>query len=527
MKGYLFKRILFSLFSLLVVTGAVMWMTYDLLDRNLVFVNDSTVTHLAQNEAVNYKHTKFVQLGYEEYANYAEFLPAKYQSLYGESYLEDEELYAQYTESKNCLKTMKSLDDENLNPDVIDFVQTYKKKGYKVEFLPKVLAFNKIKSYPYLIAYKQYNVFQRLWTFISKMCVFETIYDVDDPDLTNRYIRWEWDKRSNMPALVGNGTTHKYLIYFDNVFPFIHQNIFHLRLGQSVVTFKGTDVVDVLNMNTGETYFTEQELPSQLGTGIKESTSYNFHTVTYSKNVSDYNIAIYGAGEHYINAEQNTSGLSRLGNSFIIGIFSTIICYIFGLPIGIWMARRKDKLVDKIGNGYIIFIMAVPSLAYIFAFAAIGVSMGFPLKWSGAKNLFMAMFLPVMSLALPAIGGLMKWMRRYMIDQSNSDYVKFARSTGMTEGEIFRNHISRNAFIFLVHGVPGDILFALVGALVTERVYAVPGIGGLVTNAISAHDNGIIIAGTVFYTFLAIVSLILGDLLLVKYDPRVSLAERG
>ena len=114
-----------------------------------------------------------------------------------------------------------------------------------------------------------------------------------------------------------------------------------------------------------------------------------------------------------------------------------------------------------------------------------------------------------------------------MIDQSNADYVKFARSTGMTEGEIFAKHISRNAFIYLVHGVPGDILFALVGALITERVYAVPGIGGLVTNAITSHDNGIIIAGTIFYTFLSISALILGDLLLVKYDPRVSLSDRG
>ena len=166
-------------------------------------------------------------------------------------------------------------------------------------------------------------------------------------------------------------------------------------------------------------------------------------------------------------------------------------------------------------------------MAYIFALAAIGVSMGLPLKWASADPRWMAFVLPVISLSLPSIGGLMKWMRRFMIDQSNADYVKFARSTGMTEGEIFSKHIAKNAFIYLVHGVPADILFALVGALITEKVYAVPGIGGLVTNAITAHDNGIIIAGTVFYSFLTIASLILGDLLLVKYDPRVSLADRG
>ena len=115
-----------------------------------------------------------------------------------------------------------------------------------------------------------------------------------------------------------------------------------------------------------------------------------------------------------------------------------------------------------------------------------------------------------------------------MIDQSNADYVKFARSTGMTEREIFSNHISKNAFIYIIHGVPADILFALVGALITERVYAIPGVGGLLTNAITNYDNGIIVAGTIFYSTLTILALILGDLLLAKYDPRVSFTnERG
>ena len=331
-----------------------------------------------------------------------------------------------------------------------------------------------------------------------------------------------------MPALVGNGTIHRYLIYFDNQFPFVHQNIVHINLGKSNVTFKGIDVSNVLNMNTGSTEFSEQEFPVDIGTGVTHETSYNFHTVTFSSTISEYSESIYGKGNHYIGAEQFTSGLTRIGNSFIIGICATIICYLIGLPVGIWMARRKDKLVDKIGNAYIVFIMAVPSLAYIFIIAAIGTSMGLPLKWSSDNPFFVAALLPIISLSLPSIGGLMRWMRRFMIDQSNADYVKFARSAGMTEREIFSRHIAPNAFIFLVRGIPADILFALVGALITERVYAIPGIGGLVTNAITAHDNGIVVAGTVFYTFLSILSLILGDLLLAKYDPRVSFTnEKG
>ena len=115
-----------------------------------------------------------------------------------------------------------------------------------------------------------------------------------------------------------------------------------------------------------------------------------------------------------------------------------------------------------------------------------------------------------------------------MIDQMNSDYVKFARAEGLSEQEIYRVHISRNAMIPLVHGIPGSILGCLVGAIITERVYGVPGVGNLLTTALNQHDNGIIVACTVFYTTLSIISLILGDLLLAKYDPRISLSsERG
>ena len=77
--------------------------------------------------------------------------------------------------------------------------------------------------------------------------------------------------------------------------------------------------------------------------------------------------------------------------------------------------------------------------------------------------------------------------------------------------------------IYLVHGTPASILGCLTGAIITERVYSVPGVGNLLTTALSGHDNGIIVACTLFYTTLSLISVILGDLLLAKKDPRISL----
>ncbi|MGX8698885.1 MAG: ABC transporter permease, partial [bacterium] len=274
----------------------------------------------------------------------------------------------------------------------------------------------------------------------------------------------------------------------------------------------------------GEQVMREVVFPVNLATGKKDVSSIDFHSVRYNSNVSDFDRTIFT--DNYTTYTSLTGGLSMLENSFVIGLAAVLIAYALGLPLGMSMARHKDKLGDKIGNGYIIFIMAVPSLAYIFMFAAIGTGIfGLPYKFATAEVKILAYILPVLSLSARDIANLMKWMRRYMIDQMNSDYVKFARAEGLSEKEIYNIHISRNALIYLVHGIPGTIIGCLTGAIITERVYSVPGIGNLLTTAINKHDNGIIVACTVFYTALSIISLILGDLLLAAYDPRISLNE--
>ena len=113
-----------------------------------------------------------------------------------------------------------------------------------------------------------------------------------------------------------------------------------------------------------------------------------------------------------------------------------------------------------------------------------------------------------------------------MIDQMNSDYVKFARSGGLTEGEIFSKHILKNAAIPIVHGIPAKVLWALTGAIITERVYVVPGTGNLLTTAIGQYDNGVIVGVTLFYALLSVVSVILGDILMATVDPRISFTTK-
>jgi oligopeptide transport system permease protein len=87
--------------------------------------------------------------------------------------------------------------------------------------------------------------------------------------------------------------------------------------------------------------------------------------------------------------------------------------------------------------------------------------------------------------------------------------------------------VLKNAAIPVIHGIPATVLGALVGAIITERVYVVPGAGNLLTGAISAYDNGVIVGVTLFYAVISVVSVILGDVLISVADPRISLSGEG
>lgn len=115
------------------------------------------------------------------------------------------------------------------------------------------------------------------------------------------------------------------------------------------------------------------------------------------------------------------------------------------------------------------------------------------------------------------------WIRRYMVDQETADYVKFARSKGLTDKEISKRHILKNAIIPIINGIPSSVILAISGAIVTESMFAVPGMGKMLPDAINGANNNMVITLTFIFTSLAVFSVFLGDLLMTVVDPRISL----
>ena len=421
--------------------------------------------------------------------------------------------------------------DSALTKEYVEkFTQYYTAKGYAVTRLDTVMNGRKVANggQAALFAAKDKPIWDRAIHYFTGILEFDNIHyvqeDIGERKLTFTLYDPMYGGEKFSPAILGNGTYHKYLLYFDSKFPYIHQNFLTLHLGKSFVVNQGIDVFDTMTASQGAYIPTQITYP----TGLTEQSADDLHTATYVPGSLQTGEVLYGARytDDYTQTSTFKGGMSKMGYSFTIGIIAVILSYVLAIPLGIGMALRKDKFLDHLGTVYIVFITAVPSLAYIFLFKALGGKMGLPTTFDMENPTWLMYVLPIISLALPSVANLMKWLRRYMIDQMNSDYVKFARSGGLSEGEIFTKHILKNAIIPIVHGIPASVLGAMTGAIITERVYVVPGAGNMLTRAINAYDNGVIVGMTLFYAVLTVTSIILGDILMSVMDPRISFTAK-
>lgn len=523
MTKYLFYRILRGLLSVTAVVAIVMLLVYTCLDRELVFANDPVFSKQASNGRETYKMQQWERYGYVDYVPYGDYL---------RQLLQEGQITQSVYESAVRFGDTPQQDSPDAARYISGFTARYEENGYQIVRLNADKK-GKTEKYkdggePRLFAYKDIPVLRRLLRFAGGLVQIDNIHYVQE-DVENRGLTFTlYDPAYGgdvfSPAILGSGTRHKYLLYCDDRFPFIHQNLVKLNLGQSYSISTGTEVLETLTVSQGSFVYSKVTYPS----GLTELSADDLHTARYVAGSLENGTA--AVGQYYIDdytaVQTRKSGMSKLGYSFTIGIISVLASYLLAIPLGMLMARRKDKLADKLGTGYIVFIMAVPTLAYIFLFKAIGGSFGLPTTFDMEKPTWLMYVLPIVSLALPAAANIMKWLRRYMIDHMNADYVKFARAGGLGEEEIFRKHVLRNAVIPIVHGVPAAILFALTGAIITERVYVVPGAGNMLTRAINAYDNGVIVGLTLFYAVLSVASVILGDIFLSLADPRITLSEK-
>ncbi len=211
--------------------------------------------------------------------------------------------------------------------------------------------------------------------------------------------------------------------------------------------------------------------------------------------------------------------------SIQMGLISMAISLLLGIPLGAAMARSQSGFWDKFGTAFIVFVSAVPAAVYYIYIQSFGSTL------LGTSMLFnhddwVSWILPVFSMSLGNIAYYAMWLRRYMVDEMNKDYVRLARAKGVTTRRITMRHVFRNSFVPMIQYIPTSLLYTVSGSIYIESLYSVPGMGGLLVDVITRQDNPMVQALVMIYSCIGIVGMLLGDLMMVLIDPRISLSRK-
>ncbi len=219
-----------------------------------------------------------------------------------------------------------------------------------------------------------------------------------------------------------------------------------------------------------------------------------------------------------------------LGNTVVLLGLAFSLSLAIALPAGVIAASRPYSKTDYVINFTAFAGISTPpfwlALLLIIAFAVLwGIlpaggmgTLGHGGLWENLRFLI----LPIMSLSIASVGGHTRYMRAAMIETLRQDYIRTARAKGLSESRVILGHGLRNALIPVVTIIALDFGTLFSGALITETIFAYPGMGRLIFDAIMGNDYNLALLALLLATGLTLLGNILADIAYVKLDPRIT-----
>ena len=224
--------------------------------------------------------------------------------------------------------------------------------------------------------------------------------------------------------------------------------------------------------------------------------------------------------------------------SFLISLVALIFQFAIAIPLGIISATRQYSITDY--SVTVITMIGISLPSFFFAALLIKVFASW-LGWfptSGlvspggssegiayAFDMLHHLVLPMLVLVVLSIGGLMRYTRTNMLEVLNSDYIRTARSKGLSEKKVIYVHAFRNTMIPLMTILAGILPSLFGGAMITEEVFSIPGIGRIAYKALQEGDVPLIMGYNMFLAVLTVIGTLLSDLMYAVVDPRVKLSK--
>lgn len=226
----------------------------------------------------------------------------------------------------------------------------------------------------------------------------------------------------------------------------------------------------------------------------------------------------------------------HMGVSFTVSLIATVFEFLIAIPLGITAATHQYTFRDYLVT---ILVMVGISLPSFFFGQMLKNILALKLGWFPASGLIDAtvslngaqmlmsylrhMFIPVLTIVILSIGARMRMTRTNMLEVLNSDYIRTARAKGLKESVVINKHAFRNTLIPLVTSLAGLLPSLFSGAIITEQVFDLPGIGNIALDAMNRGDIPFIMGYNMFLALLSVVGVLLADLMYSVVDPRVKL----
>ena len=228
--------------------------------------------------------------------------------------------------------------------------------------------------------------------------------------------------------------------------------------------------------------------------------------------------------------------VEHMGVSFAIALIATVFEFMIAIPLGITAATHQYSLRDYVVT---ILVMIGISLPSFFFGQMLKDVLALKLGWFPASGLIDAtasytgfeqlldqlyhLFIPILTIVILSIGARMRMTRTNMLEVLNSDYIRTARAKGLKEKVVINKHAFRNTLIPLVTSMAGLLPSLFSGAIITEQVFDLPGIGNIALDAMNRGDIPFIMGYNMFLALLSVLGVLLADLAYGLVDPRVKL----
>ena len=217
----------------------------------------------------------------------------------------------------------------------------------------------------------------------------------------------------------------------------------------------------------------------------------------------------------------------------VVNLYSILFSIPIGILLGIWAALKKNTWIDHTISTLTMVLISVPSFVYAFL---IQYFLSYKLGWlpflmkSGTDwfswPMFVSMIPPVLSLSLGVIAGFTRTTRAELTEVLTSEFMLLARTKGLTRAQATVRHALKNCMVVVLPSIFGQFIGIMSGSLIIEKIFSVPGVGGLYLNSIVGLDYPLFMLITVFYTVIGLLAAIIVDISYGFIDPRIRMGSK-